>query len=211
MTMEFTDRCRRCAWTNERDARHCRGCGELLRRGASLPLRSAGYRRSTLIGTVTSDPRPLMVPYLDPSWFIIAAVAVTAETGARLERPTVVTTTVGLLAVAVLIQRGARSRNWVLARIARTLAPIRMRTGMRLGVTDVAGTAWILDFLPIAGTDLHVGDPMFADGHENRGEFRALRLTNVRTGYRHISLWSVLTGIASTCTVVVAALLIVAP
>ncbi|MFJ4651334.1 hypothetical protein ACIP5Y_08665 [Nocardia sp. NPDC088792] len=211
MYADTTERCFRCGWTNLSNARRCRGCARPLARIAAFPLPASGYRRSSLIGIVTSDPQPMGMPVVQPFWFVIAAVAVVAEDIARLSHPILGATLGGVAATAALIYLFTRSGVRPLARTARRVAPIRMRKGMRLGITDDTGARWTLHFLPLFGTDLHVGDPAFAEGHENRyGEFRALTLTNIRTGTRHISRWAVSTYTTVTCAVLVV-LLFVAP
>ncbi|MVU75752.1 hypothetical protein GPX89_00660 [Nocardia sp. ET3-3] len=161
-------------------------------RVAALALPTSGYRRSSLIGTISSAPRPMTMPALQPLWFVGLAAALLWEGMLPLSRAAMAVTAGGVAVTALIVHWAARPRVGPLARVAGYVAPIRRRRGMRVGITDDAGAQWILHFLPLFGTDLLLGDPAFADGHENRhGEFRALTVTNVRTGHRHFSRWAV--------------------
>ncbi|WP_067539719.1 hypothetical protein [Nocardia crassostreae] len=172
---------------------------------------TARSRRSTLVGTVTTDPAPMEMLVLQPFWFVLVTFLLVLEAIPPLPRTVMAATVCGVLAAAGCVHTAARSRSRPIARIAGRLAPVRWRTGMRLGITDDAGTRWILHFLPWFGHDLHLGDPAFAEGHSRHGgEFRALSLTNIRTGSRHISRWAMASITAATCTVVVI-LLIASP
>lgn len=173
-----------------------------------MPLPTAGYRRSSLIGTVTTDPKPMEMPVLQPLWFVLAAAALMLEGLPPLSRTVMAATVGAVAAMALCIHLVAQGRSGLISRAARPLAPIRWRTGMRLGITDDAGAQWTLHFLPLFGTDLHLGDPAFADGHQSRyGEFRASTVTNIRTGSRHISRWALSSITAATCVVLVALLI----
>ncbi|WP_067569811.1 hypothetical protein [Nocardia acidivorans] len=169
---------------------------------------TSGYRRSSLIGTVTADPRPMEMPVLQPFWFLLAAAALLLEGMPPLSREVMSGTLGAVAATALLVHLVANAHIGPMSRAARAFAPIRWRTGMRLGITDDAGAQWTLHFLPSFGTDLHLGDPAFAEGHESRsGEFRASTVTNIRTGSRHISRWALSSMTAATCLVLVALLI----
>ncbi|MGW4122118.1 hypothetical protein [Nocardia sp. NPDC004711] len=212
MTTDSTLRCSRCGWTNAHDAGACRGCRRPLGQVAAVPLPTAGYRRSSLIGTITSPPRPMEMPALQPLWFVGTAVALVGEGMLPLSRAAMAVTAGGVAVTALLVHLAARPRIGPLARLAGRCAPVRRYLGMRVGITDDAGAHWVLHFLPLFGTDLHLGDPAFADGHENRfGEFRALTVTNIRTGNRHFSRWATGSIAAATSVVLVGLVLGTAP
>ncbi|MFC9999326.1 hypothetical protein [Nocardia sp. NPDC127526] len=168
-------------------------------------------RRSSLVGTVTTDPSPMEMRVLQPFWFVLATFLLVLEAIPPLPRTVMAATLGAVLTAAVCVHTAARSGSTPIARIAGRLAPVRSRTGLRLDLTDDAGTPWSLHFLPWYGHDLRRGDPAFAEGYSRRGgEFRASSLTNIRTGSRHISRWAMASITAATCTVTVV-LLIVSP
>ncbi|MEV6065029.1 hypothetical protein AB0L82_00615 [Nocardia sp. NPDC052001] len=173
-----------------------------------MPLPTAGYRRSSLTGTVTVDPRPMEMPVLQPFWFLLATAALFLEGLPPFSRAIMTATVGAVAAAALLVHVVAGARIGLISRLARPFAPIRWRTGMRLRITDDAGVRWTLHFLPWFGTDLHSGDPAFAEGHRSRtGEFRASTVTNIRTGSRHISRWAMSSMTAATCLVLMALLI----
>ncbi|QLY30558.1 hypothetical protein [Nocardia huaxiensis] len=151
----------------------------------------------------------MKMPVLQSFWFLLAAGALLCEGARPLPRAAMAATLAGITGVALLVHIMTQSRLRPLARVAAALAPVRLRTGLRIGVTDDAGTQWVLHFLPLFGSDLRIGDPAFAEGHRNRrGEFRAMTVTNIRTGGRHISRWALSTITMATCAVVMALVLL---
>ncbi|MEC3956795.1 hypothetical protein VMT65_27420 [Nocardia sp. CDC153] len=208
MTTDAVDRCPRCGWTDEPGVRACRGCGRTpYRVAAVLPLPTSGYRRASLIGTISSTPKPLEMPALQPFWFIGTAAALVGEGMLPLSRAAMAVTAGGVAVTALIVHTMAR-----VSRTAGFLAPIRMHRGIRVLLTDDAGAQWILHFLPLFGTDLDPGDPAFAEGHRHRdGEFRALMVTNIRTGQRHFSRWAVASVLAVTSVILSGLVLGTAP
>ncbi|MRH90812.1 hypothetical protein GFY24_25805 [Nocardia sp. SYP-A9097] len=173
-----------------------------------MPLPAAGYRRSSLIGTVTTAPMPMEMPVLQSFWFLLAAAALLVEGMPPMSRAIMAETVGAVAAAALLVHVVAGASIGLMSRAARPLAPIRWRTGIRLGITDDAGAQWTLHFLPWFGTDLHLGDPAFAEGRErSAGNFRASIVTNIRTGSRHISRRAMSAMTAATCVVLVALLI----
>ncbi|WP_067828162.1 hypothetical protein [Nocardia inohanensis] len=165
-------------------------------------------RRSSLTGTVTDARAQLEMPVLQPFWFLFAAAALVLEGIPPLSRAIMAVTAGGVAVTAMLVHLAARLGPHPLTALAIRLAPIRSRTGLRLHITDDAGTLWTLHFLPWLTEDLHPGDPAFAEGRQTADrEFRALTLTNIRTGNRHISRWAMAWLTAATCLVLVALLL----
>ncbi|UGT41408.1 hypothetical protein LTV02_36695 [Nocardia yamanashiensis] len=162
-------------------------------------------RRSSLTGTVTGTRTPLEMPVLQPCWFIFAAAALMLEGIPPLSRAIMAVTAGGVAVTAILVHLAARL---VPHPLTARFALVRRRTGLRLHVTDDTGALWTLHFLPWLPHDLHPGDPAFAEGRQTADrEFRALTLTNIRTGNRHLSRHAMAWLTAATCLVLVALLL----
>jgi hypothetical protein len=226
MTIPANMTCPRCSWINPDTRSNCLGCGQPLpgvsahhdrHRGAARGPSSPSTHPKTITGIVSSAPKTVDMVVVQPFWFVVATVV--ALFGGQLLQLVVMPPVLFLFVLTLLVHLlsghrrgthlptaliGYRTISNASRRSSRGRAPIVRRPGQQIRIRD-AERSWTVRFLPADATDALMGDPVQVAGwHGSRGDFYAIRMTNLRTRTTRWSQQLVSGIIVAACIAVLA-------